>query len=89
MEAFRATGNVSKEKKKPLKTVRTHENVERVRVSIHTGLSQVPDLQNHSKTVKELRNNIREEIDNIPVDILENVTQSFRNRLHQYIDNGG
>ncbi|GFT64275.1 DUF4817 domain-containing protein [Trichonephila clavipes] len=34
MDAFRATGNVSKERKKPLKTVRTPENGKRVHVTV-------------------------------------------------------
>ncbi|GFU71963.1 hypothetical protein TNCV_2999461 [Trichonephila clavipes] len=42
MDAFRATGNVSKERKGHLKTVRTSENVEQVRVLIQTGSSHAP-----------------------------------------------
>ncbi|GFU72263.1 uncharacterized protein TNCV_370181 [Trichonephila clavipes] len=34
-----------------------------------------------SKTLEDLRDNIRAEIGNIPVDMLDKVTQSFRNRL--------
>ncbi|GFV03330.1 hypothetical protein TNCV_4019271 [Trichonephila clavipes] len=40
-----------------------------------------------SKILEDLRNNIRDKIDDIPVDMLEKGTQSFRNRLHQCIDN--
>ncbi|GFW81930.1 hypothetical protein TNCV_2886041 [Trichonephila clavipes] len=36
MDAFQPTGNVFKERKGPLKTVQTPENLEQVRVSIHT-----------------------------------------------------
>ncbi|GFU75490.1 hypothetical protein TNCV_2862061 [Trichonephila clavipes] len=48
MGAFRATGNVFKERKGLPKIVRTPENVERVRVSIRTGdvkgFARSPDL---------------------------------------------
>lgn len=40
-------------------------------------------------TLDDLRNNIRAEIANIPVNMLERVTQNFRRRLNQCIDNGG
>ncbi|GFU58400.1 DUF4817 domain-containing protein [Trichonephila clavipes] len=101
MDAFRATGNVSKERKGPPKTVRTPENVERV--STQTGdinwPEHSPDIfpddyflcpylkslvyKYHFKTLEDLRNNIRAEMDNIPVDMLETVTQRFRNRLYR------
>ncbi|GFW30117.1 hypothetical protein TNCV_1054281 [Trichonephila clavipes] len=42
-----------------------------------------------SKTLEDLRNNIRAEIGDIPVDMLEKVSQSSRHRLHQCIENGG
>ncbi|GFW86644.1 uncharacterized protein TNCV_4334281 [Trichonephila clavipes] len=42
----------------------------------------------HSKTSEHLQNSIQAEIDNIPIDMLEKVIQSFPNRLHQYSDNG-
>ncbi|GFX39083.1 hypothetical protein TNCV_3426691 [Trichonephila clavipes] len=38
MDAFRATGNDSEERKGPPKAVRTPENVERDRVAIQTGI---------------------------------------------------
>ncbi|GFW47123.1 DUF4817 domain-containing protein [Trichonephila clavipes] len=38
MDAYRATRNVSKERKRPPKTVRTPKNEERVRASIQTGM---------------------------------------------------
>ncbi|GFX46100.1 uncharacterized protein TNCV_2094181 [Trichonephila clavipes] len=44
--------------------------------------------KDRSKTLENLRNKMRAEIGNIPVYMLENVAQSFRNRLHQCIDNG-
>ncbi|GFU39974.1 DUF4817 domain-containing protein [Trichonephila clavipes] len=40
IDVFRATGNVSKERKGPPQTVRTPENVGRVLVSIQTGMRQ-------------------------------------------------
>ena len=40
-------------------------------------------------TLEHLQNNIKTEIANIPVDMLEKVDKSFRNRLHQCINNGG
>ncbi|GFU80370.1 hypothetical protein TNCV_3521441 [Trichonephila clavipes] len=48
-----------------------------------------PVYKDRSKTLEDLPNNIRAKIDNIPVDMLEKLTQSFRNRLHQFINNGG
>ncbi|GFS73898.1 transposable element Tcb2 transposase [Trichonephila clavipes] len=54
MDAFRATGNVPKEIKGPLKTVRTFENVERVRVSIQTGNHQMARIVRHNdESVRE------------------------------------
>ncbi|GFV99682.1 uncharacterized protein TNCV_5080441 [Trichonephila clavipes] len=44
--------------------------------------------KDHSKTLEDLWKNMRAEIDNIPVDMLEKVAPSFRNRVHQCIDNG-
>jgi transposase-like protein len=41
------------------------------------------------QTLEDLQNNIRTEIANIPVNMLERVDQNFRNRLNQCIDNGG
>ncbi|GFT77820.1 DUF4817 domain-containing protein [Trichonephila clavipes] len=41
MDAFRATGNVFKERELPLKTVRTSENVQRVRVPIQYGVTMI------------------------------------------------
>ncbi|GFT30113.1 hypothetical protein TNCV_1470221 [Trichonephila clavipes] len=40
MDVFRATGDVSKGRKGPPKTIITHENVGRVRVTIQTGMGQ-------------------------------------------------
>ncbi|GFU11112.1 hypothetical protein TNCV_2936451 [Trichonephila clavipes] len=45
--------------------------------------------KDRSKILGDIRNNIRPEIDNIPVALLEKVAQSFRNRLYQSISNGG
>ena len=44
---------------------------------------------NRPKTLLDLQNAIRTEIANIPLNMLERVDQSFRNRLNQCIDNGG
>ncbi|GFT63962.1 retrovirus-related Pol polyprotein from transposon TNT 1-94 [Trichonephila clavipes] len=46
-------------------------------------------IEDRFKTLEDLRNNIRAETDNVPVDMLEKVTQSFQNRLPHCIDNGG
>jgi len=41
------------------------------------------------ETLAHLKTNIRNAIAEIPVDMLQRVTQNFRNRLNQCIDNGG
>ena len=41
------------------------------------------------RTIAHLKNNIREAIDNIPIDMLQRVDTNFENRLHQCIRNGG
>ncbi|GFX10981.1 hypothetical protein TNCV_512411 [Trichonephila clavipes] len=45
MPSEQATGNASKETKGSLKTIKTSENVERVRVSIQTGSSSIPTVR--------------------------------------------
>ncbi|GFV37336.1 hypothetical protein TNCV_1376491 [Trichonephila clavipes] len=42
-----------------------------------------------SKTLEDLRDNIRAEIDYILVDMLKKVAQNFRSQLHQCIGDGG
>lgn len=44
---------------------------------------------NRPRTLEDLKANIRAEIDNIPVDMLERVMTNARNRLIQCIDDGG
>ena len=41
------------------------------------------------KTVEELKNRIREEFANIPIEIRERAIMSFYNRLHRVIESGG
>ena len=41
------------------------------------------------RTLAHLKDNIRQAIANIPVDILERVARNFENRVAQCIDNGG
>ncbi|GFW13442.1 hypothetical protein TNCV_1209081 [Trichonephila clavipes] len=89
IDAFQATGNVSKERNGPPKTVRTPENGERIRMSFQTGLSQVLVLQRLLQDPGRPTGQHPSEIDNSPVDMSEKGTQSFQNRLHQCIDNGG
>ncbi|GFV11176.1 uncharacterized protein TNCV_2719191 [Trichonephila clavipes] len=104
MDAIREAGNVSKQREGPPKTVRTPENVKRIRVSIQTGdvywPACSPDIsppdyfmwaylksliyKDHSNNVEDLRNNIRDEIDNIPVDMLEKVTQFSKSTASVY-----
>ncbi|GFS62917.1 hypothetical protein TNCV_2054091 [Trichonephila clavipes] len=43
--------------------------------------------KSRSKTLEDLQNNIRAQMDNIPIELLEKVNYSFRSRLHQCIDN--
>jgi hypothetical protein len=42
-----------------------------------------------SRTLDHLKNNIRQAIANIPVNMLESVERNFRSRLPQCIDNNG
>ena len=41
------------------------------------------------RTIAHLKNNIRDAIANIPIDMLQRVDTNFKNRLHQCIRNGG
>ncbi|GFW50249.1 hypothetical protein TNCV_4696671 [Trichonephila clavipes] len=52
-------------------------------------LSQTKVYKDRSKTLENIQNNIRAEIGNISVDMFEKVTESFRSRLHQSIDDNG
>lgn len=40
-------------------------------------------------TLQHLKNNIREAIANIPIDMLRRVEANFKNRLRQCLQNGG
>ncbi|GFX85706.1 hypothetical protein TNCV_2471081 [Trichonephila clavipes] len=79
-------------------TIRTPENVGRVRLSIQTGdinrPSRLPDLSPpdyflwaylkspaYKERLKDVRNNIQDDIDSVPGDMLEKLTESFQNRL--------
>ena len=46
-------------------------------------------FNNRPRTLDDLKTNIREEVANIPVDMLERVMRNTRNRFVQCIDNGG
>lgn len=46
-------------------------------------------FNNRPRTLDDLKDNIREEVANIPVDMLERVMRNTRNRFVQCIDNGG
>uniref|UniRef100_A0A8D9FCT5 Uncharacterized protein n=1 Tax=Cacopsylla melanoneura TaxID=428564 RepID=A0A8D9FCT5_9HEMI len=41
------------------------------------------------RTLEELKNNTRREIDRIPIEMLTKVNRNFRNRLRQCIDSNG
>ncbi|GFU53843.1 hypothetical protein TNCV_4254521 [Trichonephila clavipes] len=91
MDAFRGMENVSKESKGFPKTVKTSSCVNSDRyVTILSNKSSYPLSMNrilvyfkslvykrHSKTLEHLRSNMRAEMGNIPVDMLEKVAQSF------------